>query len=132
MRFLSPKVHGIMDYLIGVVLLLAPNLLGFADAEPAAVWIPRVLGVLILGQALITDFSVGLIHILPWRIHLVLDYVLGLFLAVSPFLFGFADNGWNAWVPHVVVGLLILGQALVSQTETDTHSMSRTMERQSR
>jgi hypothetical protein len=107
-----------MDYLIGVVLLLAPNLLGFADAEAAAVWIPRVLGVLILAQALLTDFSVRLIRVLPFRVHLAMDYLIGLFLAASPFLFGFADNEPNAWLPHLVVGLLILLQALVTHPET--------------
>jgi hypothetical protein len=116
-----------MDYLIGVVLLLAPNLLGFADAEPAAVWIPRIIGLLILGQALITDFSVGLIRVLPFRVHLAMDYVIGLFLALSPFLFGFSDNEANAWLPHVIVGILILGQALVTQPETGRErAMDRT------
>ncbi len=108
-----------MDYLIGVVLLLAPNLLGFADAEAAAVWIPRVLGVLILGQALITDWSVGLARLMPLRLHLAMDYALGLFLAISPFLFGFSDNEANAWLPHLIVGLLILGQALVTKPEEE-------------
>jgi hypothetical protein len=121
-----------MDYLIGGVLILAPNLLGFTDAEAAAVWIPRVVGVVILLQALMTDFSVGVIKVIPLRLHLMMDYVIGLFLAVSPWLFGFADNEANAWVPHVLVGLLIFGQALVTRTRTDTRDLTSRSENLSR
>ena len=119
LRMIPPKVHGIMDYLIGIVLLLAPNLLGFAEVGGAAVGIPRVLGVIILLQALVTDWEVGIARALPLRAHLMLDYLLGAFLAVSPFLFGFSDEEANAWTPHVVVGLLILGQALLTRTRRE-------------
>jgi hypothetical protein len=113
MRILSTRMHGIMDYLIGVLLLLAPNLLGFAD-NSAAAWIPRVLGIIILLQALMTRFEVGVMPVIPMSVHLMMDYGLGLFLAASPWLFGFSDNPANYWAPHVVVGLLIFGQALMT------------------
>ena len=116
---ISPRVHGIMDYLIGLVLLLAPNLLGFAEVGGPAVGIPRVLGVIILLQALITDWPVAVARALPLRAHLMLDYLLGAFLAASPFLFGFNDEEPNAWVPHVLVGLLILGQAALTRQRAE-------------
>ena len=116
---ISPRVHAIMDYLIGVVLLLAPNLLGFAEVGGAAVGIPRVLGVIILLQALVTDWDLAIARALPLRAHLMLDYVIGAFLAASPFLFGFNDEEPNAWLPHLIVGLLILGQALMTRRRTE-------------
>jgi hypothetical protein len=112
-------MHGITDYLIGIVLLLAPNLLGFADVGGAAVGIPRMLGVIILLQALVTDWPVAIARVLPLRAQLMMDYLLGAFLAVSPFLFGFNDEEPNAWLPHVIVGLLILGQAALTRRQTE-------------
>lgn len=38
-------------------------------------------------------------------IHNLFDIAAGALLAASPWLFGFADEGANAWAPFVVVGL---------------------------
>ena len=38
-------------------------------------------------------------------VHNLIDIAAGALLAASPWLFGFADNSANVWVPHVVVGL---------------------------
>ena len=114
------KVHGIADYLGGVALLFAPNIFGFADVGGAAVLIPRILGVVILLQSIATRYEVGLLKVLPMRMHLMNDYVASLFLAASPWLFGFSDERANAWVPHVVVGLGVFVLTLLTQTEPRT------------
>jgi hypothetical protein len=44
--------------------------------------------------------------------HLTLDAGSGLPLAVSPWLFGFAN--W-VWAPHLVLGLIELSAALMTQ-----------------
>ncbi|GAB4515178.1 MAG: SPW repeat protein [Anaerolineae bacterium] len=124
MRFIPAYVHGILDYLGGALLLLAPNIFGFADYGGAAVWVPRVLGVAILGMALMTRYRVGLVRVIPMQTHLLVDYVASIFLAVSPFLFGFSDADGNVWLPHVVAGigifLLTLFTETYSDVETDT------------
>ena len=114
------RVHGIADYLGGVALLLAPNLFGFADIGGAAVWVPRVLGVVILLQSLATRYELGVVKLLPMRMHLMNDYVASLFLAASPWLFGFHDRPANAWLPHVIVGLGVFVLTLLTQTEPRT------------
>jgi len=43
-RFLPTKVHGGLDYLVGLALILAPNIFQFAGVGAAAVLIPQVLG----------------------------------------------------------------------------------------
>jgi hypothetical protein len=115
LRFLPTRMHGILDYMIGVVLFLSPEIFGFSQVEGAAVLIPRIVGVLILGQGLMTNFELGLFKVLPMSAHLGMDYLVGLFLAASPFLFGFSDNPANVWLPHVVVGLVIFIQAVVTE-----------------
>jgi hypothetical protein len=47
-------------------------------------------------------------------VHLFLDAAGGILLAASPWLFGFADE---VWVPHLVLGLIELGTALMTQRE---------------
>jgi hypothetical protein len=48
---------------------------------------------------------------------LVIDFLASLFLALSPFLFGFSGGAWNVWVPHVVVGIVVILVVIFSQTE---------------
>jgi len=38
---------------------------------------------------------------LPTAIHGVIDYLWGVALLASPYLFGFADGGWAQWVPMI-------------------------------
>ncbi len=102
-------MHGILDYILGALLLLAPNLLGFAHLDGAAVWVPRIIGAVTILQSIVTRYELGLIKLMPMRVHLINDYLAGAFLAASPWLFGFYDPAnQRLWVPHLVVGLGVL------------------------
>jgi hypothetical protein len=43
-------------------------------------------------------------HFIPTRVHGVLDYGVGAFIALAPFLLGFAAGGAETWIP-VALGL---------------------------
>jgi hypothetical protein len=47
MKIIPKFYHGVLDYLSGLLLLGAPNLLGFGHAGGTAAWIPRIVGLLI-------------------------------------------------------------------------------------
>jgi hypothetical protein len=68
-------------------------------------------------MALVTDNEGAVFsRVLPMRIHLAADAVLGLVLLATPFLFGFADLGTYAWVSFVVAGAGFLVLAAITQT----------------
>jgi hypothetical protein len=118
MRFLSTRVHGVIDYATGALLIVAPWLFGFADGT-AAQWVPMVLGAGILVMSLITDYELSLTRIVPMGAHLAVDGLGGALLAVSPWLFGFADRTY--W-PHLIIGIAEIGGSLVTRTRPDTTS----------
>jgi len=118
MRFLSTRVHGMIDYATGALLIVAPWLFGFADGT-AAQWVPMVLGASILVMSLITDYELSLTRIVPMGAHLAVDGLGGALLAVSPWLFGFADRTY--W-PHLIIGIAEVGVSLVTRTRPDTTS----------
>ena len=107
------KVHGILDYLVGILLLIAPYLFGFADGQ-AAQWIPMVLGAFAILYSLITDYEWSLAKILPMRIHLILDGLSGAVLLASPWLFGFSHR---VFLPHVIFGAIEITAALMTERE---------------
>lgn len=117
MRILSTATHGVLDYIVAIALLAAPNLFGFAEYGGAAVMVPRFLGVAILLMALTTRFEFGLLKIIPMPVHLMADIMGGLLLVASPWLFGFADLPANAWTPHLAVGILVTGAGMMTERQ---------------
>jgi hypothetical protein len=123
-RFLPTKVHGALDYVVGLALILAPNIFHFTDVGGPAVVIPRLLGIVLIVYSVFTRYEWGVVKIIDMPYHLVVDVGAALFLAASPFLFGFSDQELNAWLPHVVVGVAVILVVIVSKTQAGT-SMAR-------
>ena len=123
MRFIPTRTHGVIDYLMGALLILAPYLLGFADGT-AAQWIPQGVGAALIGASLLTDYELGVVRVIPMPVHLFLDVAAGALLAVSPWLFGFADR--VAW-PHLILGLLEIGMGLTTSTTPATAAAATTV-----
>jgi hypothetical protein len=110
------RVHGIIDYIVGILLILAPYLLGFADGT-AAQWTPIILGAGAILYSLLTRYELGVAKVIPMPVHLGLDIASGVLLAASPWLFGFAER---VWLPHVVVGLAEIIIAALTQRHAQT------------
>jgi hypothetical protein len=123
-RFLPTKVHGALDYVVGLARILAPNIFHFTDVGGPAVVIPRLLGIVLIVYSVFTRYEWGVVKIIDMPYHLVVDVGAALFLAASPFLFGFSDQELNAWLPHVVVGVAVILVVIVSKTQAGT-SMAR-------
>ena len=120
MRVIPTRVHGLLDYLVGLLLIAAPWVFNFARGG-AETWVPVALGVGALVYSVFTDYELGLVKRLPMGTHLTLDLLSGLLLAASPWLFGFSEF---VWTPHVVLGVLEVGAALLTKT---TPALTRTV-----
>jgi hypothetical protein len=126
-RFVPTRVHGVLDYVVGLALILAPNIFQFANVGGVAVLIPRVLGVVLIVYSLITRYELGVIKLISMRYHLMIDFLAALLLALSPFLFGFNNKEPNAWLPHVVVGIAVVVVVIVSKTQPGNSGPIRVM-----
>jgi hypothetical protein len=116
MRFIPTKFHAPLDYIVGVALIAAPWIFQFSDHTAATV-VPIVLGIGLIAYSLFTNYELGLWKVAPMAVHNLIDVAAGALLAASPWLFGFADNSANVWVPHLVVGLaaIFLGLTTIQQ-----------------
>ena len=103
-------VHGLVEYGVGALSIVAPFLLSF-DSDPAKV-ISILLGAAIIVMGFVTESPTGVSRSMPIASHVVLDYVVSLFAIVSPFVFGFTDDGAaTAYFVVVGVGFLLLSIA---------------------
>jgi hypothetical protein len=101
MSIISTKTHAILDYTVGILLVAAPWMFGFHDGG-AAQWIPLINGIAALIISMFTDYEGGFFRTIPMKVHLSIDIVAGVILALSPWLFGFADT---VFLPHLIVGV---------------------------
>jgi hypothetical protein len=113
MKILSTKVHGILDYLTGIMLIALPWILGFDDV-PTATWTVIFVGALIITMSFFTDYETGIVRSLPMFAHLNIDIGTGILFAASPWLLGFADQ---VYLPHLAMGLFqTIASMLTSRT----------------
>ena len=119
MRILSTRVHGMIDYGFGVLLIIAPFLLGFATGG-AEQWVPTILGLAIIGMSLMTDYELSIARVIPMPMHLGVDVLGGVLLAASPWLFGFSGR---IYLPHLILGLVEIGTALMTVSRSGSESL---------
>src|SRR5919206_1721882 len=93
-------VHGMLDYLAGVLCIAAPFLFAFSD-DGSATAVAIVAGVLIIVIAASSALTTGLIKSIPLQAHVVLDFLIAALLIAAPFLFAFSDDG--AATPFFIV-----------------------------
>ena len=107
---LGSRLHGVLDYLTGAMLIGAsrlPALSGrFAGRALAAA------GANHLAYSLVTDYELGLVKRLPYKAHLALDAVGALGLAAAPWILG-REEAVDRWVPGAV-GLYELSAVALS------------------
>jgi hypothetical protein len=110
-RILPTRLHGMMDYVMGVLLIISPQLFGFVRGG-AETWLPVALGAGMIGYSMLTNYELGVYRLIDMPVHLALDAAGGILLLASPWLFGFAGQ---VWVPHVILGLLEVGTAAMTE-----------------
>jgi hypothetical protein len=107
------KVHGIIDYIGGVVLVALPWVLGISQYSFAP-WAFVILGIISILYSLMTRYEAGYVSLITMRMHLWLDVLVGFLLIVSPWAMDFAGY---VYMPHVVTGSIIIVLALLTDTK---------------
>ena len=110
MGLISSKTHGVLDFTVGISLIVIP--LVAADAiGPPEVYTAVILGTITCLYSVLTNYELGRFRILSMRTHLMLDVLSGLLLAASPWLFNFYDR---IYLPHLLVGIMEIVVVLLS------------------
>jgi hypothetical protein len=106
------SIHIVLEYGVGVLTIVAPFLFSFDDTVADLVAV--LVGIAILVMAVVTDAPTGIARTLPVASHVVLDYVLALFVIVSPFVFGFSDDT-AATAYFIVLGVAYVMLAVLTR-----------------
>lgn len=111
MKRMCTRTHGTLDYIWGTVLIASPWLFDFVTYD-SIMWVPVLYGGFIFIYSFFTTYERGGIADITMKTHLWLDRTGGIFLMLSPWLFGFAQT---TYVPHLLLGLSGLAISLITE-----------------
>jgi hypothetical protein len=84
---MSPKVHGVFDYLFAALLLLAPAIFGFAGT-PAT--LSYILGIGMAGMSLVTAYPLSIAKVVPFSAHGIAELGVGALMVILAAFAGWA------------------------------------------
>lgn len=122
------NLHAALEPLIALVIIAAPWIFQFSATDSATV-ICVIVGVAMLLVGSMTDWRMSLVRLIPLRMHLTGDLLLGAVLILSPLVFGFADEGGPTRF-MVIAGVLELMTALMTRWDRTEAEPTYTRRRQ--
>ncbi len=90
MRFITRSIHARLDYPVALMLMFLPFLLGLGEENRLALTLSPIVGLAALALTLFTDHELGIIRVLPYRFHQMVDLAVGLTFLAVPTAFGFS------------------------------------------
>jgi len=109
MKILSDTTHGILDYVTVALFVLAPSLFGFTGI--AAV-ISYALAGIHLAMTLLTDMPLGVVKVIPMKLHAFVEMLVGPVLVVGALAFpALVADGRGFFI---AVGIVIIAVWLLS------------------
>lgn len=117
MRFISKQMHSILDYPVALALISLPFILGLGNSNPLAIQLSVIVGIAALVLTLLTDHQTGLFKVVPYRVHLAVDFLVGLLFLAAPFFFGF--EGTDAYF-YWINGAAVLFVVALQKPQTKT------------
>jgi hypothetical protein len=109
-RFITRWIHAyFIDYPVAFALIVLPFVLGLGADNHWALRISVASGIAAIVLPVLTDHETGLIRIIPYWLHVMVDRLLGLVFVIVPFAFGFKGiDAWYYWVNAAAVLLATL------------------------
>jgi len=107
-RPIDSTLHGVTDYGVGTFLLTAfPKVAGIEGTRSGTQI--RTAGAVHAGYSTVTDYPLGILKLIPFKVHLAMDALGAAALAATPFVTGQFRKGRREWLPHVGLALFELG-----------------------
>ena len=115
MRLINTKAHALYDYAIGLVLIFSPLILDY-QTDPFPQRVMMAAAFCIWMTTLMSRFEYAALPILTLPLHFTIDILIGVALAVSPWVFGFSDELFK---PHLIIGISLIAVSLISDRISD-------------
>jgi hypothetical protein len=99
-----------IEPLMAILLIASPWIFGFSDVDSATT-LAVVIGAVMLAAGMLTRWRYSVAKLIPLKTHMAMDLAVGALLVLSPFIFGFSDEG-GATRFMIIFGVIELVTAL--------------------
>ena len=103
MKFLSPKIHGYLDFAVILVLFIGPSLFNFTNVAST---LSYILGAVYLVLVVFTAYPQGLFKVIPFTVHGAIELVLSPLLIAMPWLARFSNDN-SACYFYIALGVAL-------------------------
>jgi hypothetical protein len=110
-RFLPAWFHAIADYAVGVTLIVVALAVG---GSVKTVGVGVVVGAVVLAVSMLTRYPLGVVKVLPFKLHSAGDYLAAALLVAAPFALSFDHSDPGLSVFYVVAGVAVLAVSLIT------------------
>lgn len=109
MGFITKKMHAYLDYPIALALIGLPFILQLGSSNSLAFYISAFTGIAALSITLFTNHQTGTFKVISYKMHLMVDFAVGLAFLVVPFKFGFRGIDMIYYLVNGATVLFIVG-----------------------
>ena len=107
-RFVTQDIHAYLDYPVAIALMTMPFLLGLGNSHPLALWLSVGTGVAAFVLTLLTDHKLGVLRVIPYAGHLIVDFLVAIVFLIAPFALGFSGlDAWFYWINAAAVLIVV-------------------------
>jgi hypothetical protein len=117
MKIISDTTHGILDYVTVALFALAPVVLGLTGT---AALISYALAVIHLTMTVLTDMPLGVIKLIPMKLHSIVEMLVGPVLVVGALALPMLFAGGQAF--FIAAGVVIFAVWLLSHYGPVAHA----------
>jgi len=104
MKFISPKIHGLIDYLVVAFLLASPTFFGFTGLLATFTYALAAVHFLL---TVFTNYPLGIVKVIPVSLHATVEVLVGIALIVLAYTL-FKDNAEGSKLYYVIFGTVVL------------------------
>ena len=104
MKFITKRIHALLDYPVAIALIVLPFVLGLGTSNPLALTLSVATGVAALLLTILTDHHLGIIRVVPYKVHLIVDFLVAIVFILAPFVLSFEGiDAYYYWINGAAV-----------------------------
>ncbi|MFS4445921.1 hypothetical protein [Maribacter sp. 2307UL18-2] len=108
MKFITKRIHALLDYPVALALIVLPFLLGLGESNPLALQLSMATGIAALVLTILTDHHLGILKVVPYRVHLMVDFLVAVVFILAPFIFSFEGmDAYYYWSNGIAVLIVV-------------------------
>lgn len=108
MKFITKRIHAFLDYPVAIALIAFPFLLGLGSSNPLALQLSVATGIAALMLTLLTDHHLGVLKVIPYKFHLIVDFLVAVVFILAPFILGFEGiDAYYYWINGAAVLIVV-------------------------